>query len=227
MKKKKIILNTGMLLCLSFFSTIFTLIAISSCNNETNKSENSLTDSTSTTPDAEEEAMRIVDATYFLRLKDTVLQKIFNYGNGKQIKEIYFEFTVVKKHYSLNVYGIDSNKTQTPHYPLEILSSENPVKNSKNLIRKDQQIRRGELKYFLGLPTGTNETIPNDQFKDIYLMAGIDQDPRHPGQNLMFLFYSDDLTKLKGGTLKVELLKGSGATNPSPPAPPCTTECDN
>lgn len=235
MEKNLMIFKNGQMKMLSIVCLVLMLGA--SCNNAEKKTESTFSGSTKAEGDtaklaeqaANEEAQAINDATYYLKLKAGDLQTIFSYGSGNDVKQIYFDWTVVKKNYSLEVYGIDNAGHETQHYPLEIITTKNPVKNIKHLIRRPQLTYRGELKTFLNLATGSNTPIPPGQFKDMYFVAGVDQDPRHPGKNLMFLFYSDDLTKLSFETPKsgIHILGGGGATNPSPPAPPCTASCDD
>ena len=138
------------------------------------------------------------------------------------VKSLKFTWTIKNKRYALDVAGeSETGKQETVDYPLDIISTETPIKNPKGLKRNPQMVTRGDMKGFLGLAKGTPVPIPAGNFKDMYFIASQSEDPKHPGKMLMYLIYSDNLTQL------VKTLAGSGDTKPSPPAPPCDTTCDD
>jgi len=191
----------------------FSLLIMHSCNNDDKKAKD---------PDEVQSADAISDETYVMKFKSTDIEAIFNYGTGNEVKQLIFTWKIYKKKYALEVYGADEKgKSLTNDYSLEIVQPPSPTKNPYKLKRNPQEITRGDIKNFLGLARGTPDTIPNGSFKDMYFRAGLDQDPKHPGKNLMFLFYADDLTKLGAA------VAGAGVTKPSPPALPCDTSCDD
>ncbi len=196
-------------------SIVFSLFMIASCNNNDKTKEQEEVE----VPEAE----KIIDKTYYLKLKAADIDSIFSQGGGNEIKQLYLKFIIKNKRYALEAYGTDSaGKKPTKSYPLEIISSKNPVNNPNGLTRNEQVITRGELKGFLYMSRSTNTPIPTGQFKDMYFKASIDQHPGHVGRKYMYFLYADELIKLDAASLT-----GGGYSNPSPPAVPCNLDCDN
>ncbi len=211
------------------------LIAIltGSCNNSGKKTTSAdstvIADSGSTQKVSTETTDNLKTLQTVRMTKQNFMDVFQTSSSDNDIKMIYFELDIVSSgYYGLRAYGADKDgNRETGDFDLQTVATGQTLQFDPGEHGYTQQLTRGNVKAFLGVATGTDTYIKENQFKnEVWLTPCTMKDEN--GETLIYFRVTEppqgaEIVCPEERTVNE---RGSISTNPSPPAKPCEDNCE-